>query len=103
MDESGASVGHATCSGFETGGWTVNTQAGPLARFVAAHQQALLQQQDLRAASTVNPAPVVAAGNAALASAWNSISTAQGQGQTINAEAQALAATAQSLASQHGC
>jgi hypothetical protein len=139
MDESGASVGHATCNGFETAGWTANTQAGPLARFVAAHQQALLQQQatvaasagqaqqvtsaqqalatdlttlqsadlstlqSLHAAATVNPASVIAAGNTALASAWNSISTAQGQGKTIITEAQALAATAQSLASQHGC
>jgi hypothetical protein len=223
MDESGASVGHATCSGFETAGWTVNTQAGPLARFVAAHQQALLQQQatvaassgqaqqvtsaqqalatdlttlqsatsaltssktltgalsqmkrdyaqeqadyaheqhdscpaaagdattvgqdyatvggdlntltgdienlqvggiqsvqtaasnvnsdvstlqNLHVAPTVNPSPVIAAGNAALASAWNSISTTQGQGQSINAEGQALSTTAQNLASQHGC
>lgn len=223
MDESGASVGHATCNGFETAGWTANTQAGPLARFVAAHQQALLQQQatvsastgqaqqvtsaqralekdlatlqsdnsaltsgksltsavnqikrdyaheqadyareqhdscpaaagdattvgqdsatavsdlntlagdvenlqvggiqsvqtavsnvnadvstlrNLHATPTVNPAPAIAAGNTALASAWNSISTAQGQGKTIVTEAQALAATAQSLASQHGC
>ena len=51
MDESGASVGHATCNGFETAGWNANTQAGPLARFVAAHQQALLQQQATVAAS----------------------------------------------------
>jgi hypothetical protein len=33
-------VGHATCTGFETAGWNANTQAGPLARFVATHQQA---------------------------------------------------------------
>jgi hypothetical protein len=223
MDESGASVGHAACNGFETAGWTANTQAGPLARFVAAHQQTLLQQQatvaasagqaqqvtsaqqaletdlttlqsansaltssksltgavnqmkrdyaqeqadyareqhdscpvaagdattvgqdsatvggdlntltgdvenlqvggiqsvqtavshvnsdlstlqSLHAAPTVNPASAIAAGNTALASAWNSISLAQGQGKTIITEAQALAATAQSLASQHGC
>lgn len=51
MDESGASVGHATCTGFETAGWNANTQAGPLARFVAAHQQALLQHQATVAAS----------------------------------------------------
>jgi hypothetical protein len=51
MDESGASVGHATCTGFETAGWNANTQAGPLARFVAAHQQAVLQQQATVAAS----------------------------------------------------
>ena len=223
MDESGASVGHATCNGFETAGWNANTQAGPLARFVAAHQQALLQQQatvaasagqaqqvtsaqqqletdlttlqransaltssttmtgalnqmkrdyaqeqadyareqhdscpaaagdattvgqdsatvggdlntltgdvenlqvggiqsvqtavsnvnsdlsalqSLHAAPTVSTASVIAAGTTALASAWNSISAAQGQGKTIINEAQALAATAQSLASQHGC
>ena len=204
MDESGASVGHATCNGFETAGWNANTQASPLARFVAAHQQALLQQQatvaasagqaqqvtsaqqaletdlttlqransaltssksltgavnscpaaagdattvgqdsatvgsdlntltgdvenlqvggiqsvqtavsnvnsdlsslqSLHAASTVNPASAIATGNTALASAWNSIAAAQGQGKTIITEAQALAATAQSLASQHGC
>jgi hypothetical protein len=218
MDESGASVGHATCSGFETAGWNANTQAGPLARFVAAHQQALLQQQatvaasagqaqqvtsaqqaletalttlqranskltrsksmtraarqkksayaqeavtpaaadragqqpgrddrgpgfrhgrqrsqhshgggkppgpgasnvhrvsnvnsdlsslqSLHAAPTVNPASAIATGSTALASAWNSIAAAQGQGKTIITEAQALAATAQSLASQHGC
>lgn len=220
MDESGASVGHATCNGFETAGWNANTQAGPLARFVAAHQQALLQQQatvsasagqaqqvtsaqqaletdlttlqransaltssksltgavnqmksdyaqeqadyareqhdscpaaagdattvgqdsatvgsdlntltgdvenlqvggiqsvqtavsnvnsdlsSLHAAPTVNPASAIATGNTALASAWNSIAAAQGQGKTIITEAQALAATAQSLASQHGC
>jgi hypothetical protein len=223
MDESGASVGHATCNGFETAGWNANTQAGPLARFVAAHQQALLQQQATVAASagqaqqvtsaqqqletdlttlqransaltsntsltgaanqmkrdyaqeqadyareqhdscpaaagdattvgqdsatvgsdlntltgdvenlqvegiqsvqtavsnvnsdlstlqglhvapTVNPASAIAAGTTALASAWNSISAAQGQGKTIITEAQALAATAQGLASQHGC
>jgi len=223
MDESGASVGHATCTGFETAGWNANTQAGPLARFVAAHQQALLQQQatvaasagqeqqvtgaqqaletdlatlqratsaltgstsltgavnqmkhdyaqeqadyareqhdscpaaagdattvgqdsatvgsdlntltgdvenlqvggiqtvqtavsnvntdlgtlqSLHAAPTANPASAIATGNTALASAWNSISAAQGQGKTIITEAQALAATAQSLASQHGC
>jgi hypothetical protein len=223
MDESGASVGHATCNGFETAGWNANTQAGPLARFVAAHQQALLQQQatvaasagqeqqvtsaqqaletdlatlqransaltgsasltgalnqmkrdyaqeqadyareqrdscpaaagdattvgqdsatvgsdlntltgavenlqvggiqsvqmavsnvntdlsslqSLHAAPTENPASAIAAGTTALASAWNSISTAQGQGKTMINEAQALAATAQSLASQHGC
>lgn len=223
MDESGASVGHATCNGFETAGWNANTQAGPLARFVAAHQQALLQQQatvsasagqaqqvtsaqqaletdlttlqransaltssksltgavnqmksdyaqeqadyareqhdscpaaagdattvgqdsatvgsdlntltgdvenlqvggiqsvqtavsnvnsdlsslqSVHAAPTVNPASAIATGNTALASAWNSIAAAQGQGKTIITEAQALAATAQSLASQHGC
>ena len=223
MDESGASVGHATCNGFETAGWNANTQAGPLARFVAAHQQALLQQQatvaasagqalqvtsaqqaletdvatlqradsaltgstsltvalnqmkrdyaqeqadfareqhdscpaaagdattvgqdsatvgsdlntltgavenlqvggiqgvqtavsnvntdlstlqSLRASPAENPASAIATGTAALASAWNSISAAQGQGKTIINEAQALAATAQSLASQHGC
>jgi hypothetical protein len=223
MDESGASVGHATCNGFETAGWNVNTQAGPLARFVAAHQQALLQQQatvaasagqarqvtsaqqqletdlitlqrvnsalanstsltgalnqmkrdyaqeqadyareqhdscpaaagdattvgqdsatvgsdlntltgdvenlqvggiqsvqaavsnvnsdlsdlqSLHAAPTVSPATAIATGTTALASAWNSISSAQGQGKTIIDEAQALAVTAQSLASQHGC
>jgi hypothetical protein len=51
----------------------------------------------------VNPASAIATGNTALASAWNSISTAQGQGKTIITEAQALAATAQGLASQHGC
>ena len=199
MDESGASVGHATCNGFETAGWNANTQAGPLARFVAAHQQALetdlttLQRansaltssksltgavnqmksdyaqeqadyareqhdscpaaagdattvgqdsatvgsdlntltgdvenlqvggiqsvqtavsnvnsdlsslQSLHAAPTLNPASAIATGNTALASAWNSIAAAQGQGKTIITEAQALAATAQSLASQHGC
>lgn len=130
MGESGASVGHATCNGFETAGWNANTQAGPLARFVAAHQQALLQQatvaasagqaqqvtsaqqaletdlttlQSLHAAPTVNPASAIATGNTALASAWNSIAAAQGQGKTIITEAQAIAATAQSLASQHGC
>jgi hypothetical protein len=223
MDESGATVGHATCNGFETAGWNANTQAGPLARFVAAHQQALLQQQatvaasagqaqqvtsaqqaletdlatlqransaltssasltgavnqmkrdyaqeqadyareqhdscpaaagdattvgqdsgtvgsdlntltgaaenlqvggiqsvqtavsdmntdlstlqSLHAAATENPASAIATGTTALASAWNSISIAQGQGKTMINEAQALAATAQSLASQHGC
>lgn len=223
MDESGASVGHATCNGFETAGWSANTQAGPLARFVAAHQQALLQQQatvsasagqaqqatsaqqaldtdlttlqnatsaltgskslagavnqmkhdytqeqadyareqhdscpaaagdattvgqdsatvvsdlntltgdvenlqvggiqsvqsavanvntdlstlqNLHVTPTVNPASAIAAGTMALANAWNSISTAQGQGKTLITEAQALAATAQGLASQHGC
>jgi hypothetical protein len=217
------SVGHATCSGFETAGWNANTQAGPLARFVAAHQQALLQQQATVAASAgqaqqvtsaqqaletdlttlqsansaltgsksltgavnqlkrdyaqeqadyareqhdscpaaagdattvgqdsatvggdlstltgdvenlqvggiqsvqtavsnvnsdlsslqslhavprVNAASAIATGTTALASAWNSISTAQGQGKTMITDAQALAATAQSLASQHGC
>jgi len=223
MDESGASVGHATCNGFETAGWTATTQAGPLARFVAAHQQAMLQQQQTVAASAgqaqqvtgaqqaletdlatlekatatltgsksltgavtqlksdygqeqadyareqqdscpaaagdattvgqdsgtvssdlnaltgdvenlqvggiqsvsaavstvnsdlstlqtlhatpaVSASPAIAAGNTALASAWNSIAAAQGQGKTIIAEAQALATTAQNLASQHGC
>jgi hypothetical protein len=223
MDESGTDVGHATCNGFEAAGWSANTQAGPLARFVAAHQQALLQQQatvsasagqaqqvtsaeralqadlttlqsansalissksltgalnqmksdyaqeqadysreqhdscpaaagdattvgqdsatvgsdlntlkgdvenlqvggiqsvqtavstvtsdlsalqGMHAAPTVNPASAIAAGNTVLANAWNSISTAQGQGKTIITEAQALATTAQSLASQHGC
>jgi capsule polysaccharide export protein KpsE/RkpR len=182
MDEPGASVGHATCTGFETAGWNANTQAGPLARFVAAHQQALLQQQatvaasagqeqqvtgaqqaletdlatlqranspltgwtsltgamnqmrheyaqenlqvggiqsvqtavsnvntdlstlqSLHAAPTVNPASAIATGTTALASAWNSISAARGQGKTIITEAQSLAAMAQSLASQHGC
>lgn len=223
MDESGASVGHATCNGFETAGWTANTQAGPLARYVAAHQQALLQQQttvsasagharqvtsaqqtlekdltalqsansvltgsksltsamnqlkrdyaqeqadyvseqhdscpaaagdattvvqdsgtvgsdlnaltgdiedlqvggiqgvqtavstvntdlsalqNLRATPTVNPSQAIAAGNTALASAWSSISAAQGQGKTIITEAQGLATTARHLASQHGC
>ncbi len=223
MDESGASVGHATCNGFETAGWAANTQAGPLARYVAAHQQALLQQQatvsasagqaqqvtsaqqalekdlttlqsatsvltgsksltsavsrlkrdyaqeqadyaseqhdscpaaagdattvvqdsgtvgsdlntltgdienlqvggiqgvqtavstvnsdlstlrNLHATPAVNPSQAIAAGNTALASAWSSISTAQGQGKTIITEAQQLATTAQNLASQHGC
>jgi len=223
MDESGASVGHATCNGFETAGWTATTQAGPLARFVAAHQQDLLQQQqtaaasagqaqqvtsaqqaletdlaalqkatsaltssktltgavnqmksdyaqeqadyaseqhdscpaaagdattvgqdsgtvgsdlntltgdvenlqvggiqnvqaavstvssdlsavqNLRATPTGDPSAAIAAGSTAVASAWNSISSAQGQGRTIISEAQALAATAQNLASQHGC
>jgi hypothetical protein len=59
--------------------------------------------QSLHTAPTVNPASAIATGNAALASAWNSISAAQGQGRTLIAEAQTLAATAQSLASQHGC
>ena len=49
--------------------------------------------------------PFISKGGSAseASSAWNSISTAQGQGKTIITEAQALAATAQSLASQHGC
>ena len=59
--------------------------------------------QSLHAAPTLNPASAIATGNTALASAWNSIAAAQGQGKTIITEAQALAATAQSLASQHGC
>ncbi|HEY3878562.1 MAG TPA: hypothetical protein VGM12_08170 [Trebonia sp.] len=59
--------------------------------------------QSLHAAPTVNPALAIATGNTALASAWNSIAAAQGQGKTIITEALALAATAQSLASQHGC
>ena len=59
--------------------------------------------RSLHAAPTVDPASAIATGNTALASAWNSISAAQGQGKTIITEAQALAATAQSLASQHGC
>jgi hypothetical protein len=59
--------------------------------------------QSLHAAPTENPASAIATGTTALASAWNSISTAQGQGKTMINEAQALAATAQSLASQHGC
>jgi hypothetical protein len=41
--------------------------------------------QGLHAAPTVSPASAIATGNTALASAWNSINTAQG------------------LASQHGC
>jgi hypothetical protein len=223
MDESAATVGQSTCSGFETAGWTANTQPGPLARYVSAHQQALQQQQVTASASAgqaqqatsaqaglaldisalqrassalagattltggvnrmkrdytqeqtdyqleqhdscpvaagdaqtvsqdygtvtgdlntltgdienlqvgdiqnvqsavssvnsdlaalhglgitpvVNSGPAVAAGNQALANAWNAIAAAQGQGKTINAEAQALAATAQSWATQHGC
>ncbi len=59
--------------------------------------------QSLQAAPTVNAASAIAMGNTALASAWNSISVAQGQGKTMITEAQALAATAQSLASQDGC
>ena len=45
LDDSGASLGHSTCSGFETAGWTATTQPGPLARFLATQQQAQVQQQ----------------------------------------------------------
>jgi hypothetical protein len=63
----------------------------------------LSSPQSLHAAPTVNPASAIATGNTALASDWNSIATAQGQGNTIITEAQAPAATAQNLASRHGC
>jgi hypothetical protein len=53
LDDSGASVGQATCSGFETAGWTAGTQPGPLARYLAAQQQASQQQQASASASVV--------------------------------------------------
>jgi len=51
LDDSGATLGHSTCSGFETAGWTATTQPGPLARFLATQQQAQQQQQASATAS----------------------------------------------------
>ena len=53
LDDSGASLGQSTCSGFETAGWTASTQPGPLARYVAAQQQASQQQHASASASVV--------------------------------------------------
>jgi hypothetical protein len=53
LDDSGASLGQSTCSGFETAGWTASTQPGPLARYVTAQQQASQQQQASASASVV--------------------------------------------------
>jgi hypothetical protein len=53
LDDSGASLGQSTCSGFETAGWTASTQPGPLARYVAAQQRASQQKVASASASVV--------------------------------------------------
>lgn len=53
LDDSGASLGQSTCSGFVTAGWTATTQPGPLARYLASQQQASQQRQASASASVV--------------------------------------------------
>ena len=61
LDDSAASVGHSTCSGFETAGWTATTQPGPLARFLATQQQAQQRQQASATASAAQTQQVTGA------------------------------------------